>query len=90
MAMNDCQKMAVADFYKSLRNISATWRNMYDRLEQASEWLNNADATTYPSDEVPTATLSDIAALRTAINDQLASTETAALLDAVNKLRYMS
>jgi len=89
MAMNTCQKMSTDDLYKSVRNISATYRNLFDRFSQANEWLQNADATTYPTGEIDTPTLQDIGALRVAINNYLTSTETVALLAAVNDLRYM-
>jgi len=90
MTMNTCQKMTVENFYKTIRQISATYRNHFDRLNQANEYLQNADVATYPDNEIDTPTLQKIVALRTAINDYITAVETVAMLDAVNDLRYMS
>ena len=87
--MNTCQKMTVDDLYKTLRNIAATYRNHYDRLRQAEEWLANANAATYPVGEIDSATLADIAAFRTAVANYLEGAQTTALFNAVNNLRHM-
>ena len=88
--MNTCQKMSADDLYKTVRNLRATYRNQFDRLNQSNEWLQNADAATYPTTEIDTATLAAIAALRTALGNYLESAETVALLAAVNNLRHMN
>ena len=74
MAQNEIQKYTVAaDMAANIRNVLETVRNADKRLEHLSDFLATADAATY-STLFDTATLSDLASLRTAINTYRADT----------------
>ena len=75
MAQNDVQKYAnVTDLYNDLRQPLTTYDGLIDRFERMANFLNSADATTYPT--IPTETLSDLGALRTGVNAFLSAQST--------------
>ena len=95
MAQNECQQMVKTDFYQSLRNQISTLYNNMMTLERASEFLNTMDAATATNMGMQAQTTTDVATLRTAINEMLAfyggtsTSQTEVLKDTINKLRYI-
>lgn len=80
MAQNEVQKYnTVVDLYSGVRRPLETFYSVFDKLERMANFLNSADATTYP--DVPAATLTDMSELRTAINAFLVSADTLAFLE---------
>lgn len=82
MAQNDIQKYTnVEDFYANVRNPLEQWYNIYHKLEKMANFLNSADAGTYPT--IPTGTLTDMGQLRTTINTYLSATDVQDMLTEV-------
>lgn len=84
MAQNEVQKyQADSDFYAGVRDVLDVLYDTHDALEKMSNFLNLADAATYP--DIPSATLADLGALRTAVNTYLAAQSTIDMLDECKK-----
>ena len=75
MAQNEVQKyQSDNDFYSAVRDVLDVMYDTNDALEKMSNFLNLADAATYPN--IPTATLTALGSLRTAINTYLSAQAT--------------
>jgi hypothetical protein len=84
MAQNNIQKYDdVTKLGSGLRNTVSTFYNTMDQMERLSTFLNSAEAADYPGYDV--GTLSDMGALRNAINAHMAATETVALMASIKK-----
>lgn len=95
MAQNECQQMVKTEFYQKLRTqISKVYDSMAD-LQRASEFLTSLDGTTATAMTISAGTQTDIASLRTAIDEFLdfydgsATTQTKVLKTQINKMRHI-
>lgn len=85
MAQNDCQKYTdVNQLYQSTRNVLSTFWNSMNSMERLINFLETADATTYPA--IPIETLTAFAQLRTALSNHASSAETVALMTKIKLL----
>ena len=90
MAQNECQQMDKTNFYQSLRNQISTLYNQMMALERASEFLNTMDQETATNMGMQTQTVTDVATLRTSINNLVTEyKKVGGLKEAINKLRYL-
>ena len=80
MAQNEIQKYeSTQNFYDAIRQPMNTFYENQLRLEKLSNFLNSAGAGDYP--DIPSGTLTEMAALRTEINNYLADAATVSMVE---------